>query len=422
MESTLIFYDGKSQAIYDKVIRFFSDSQKNDLYFLTENSLENNVLKMSLHHVENPLLFTIEDSKLFIEISTGFIGAGYHKWVIDIVSAFAKRYKLHLLEVEGKNDPTGYFKNKNFEELSTYFIQRLVAIADSLLIDSKKGMSNFMINFTEDYPAIAKDYFVATPLGYFKKNWFLDVLNYKNSDEHKIKYAREFYVWNDEGISDIFLYKTLISMIWLYYPFREYITEEERKIYSKILYTFEMAYKSNTGIEYPYDIWIEIATHLGDNSLKELVVKRKGGLETVSDIGFCREIGRSELAGGFYIPMPISMVRERDDATGTVEFFDAEVHSIFQVYLFKDASENEVMDKVLTHIEKTGDKGKSVNLHLDGFHTNVYEKDIGDDRTLIISIIVKDHLALTGWFTYISSEMQNRGKILSYIENITFVK
>ncbi len=424
MEATLLFYDGRNDdVVYDRVVRFFSDSQKNELYFLTENSLENNILRLSFHHVENPVVFRIESSNIFIDISTGFIGAGYHKWVIGIIEAFAKRYKLHLHEVEDKKDPTGYYKSKDFNMLSAYFVEMLVAMSDSLLIDSKKGISNFMINFAEDYPIIVKDFFAATPIGYLKKNWFLDVLNYKNSTEHKAKYAREFYVWADEGVNDVFLYKTVMSMIWLYYPFREFITEEERKIYSKILYALEIAYKANNNIEYPFDIWIEIASHLGDDSIRELVIKRKGSIESSSEnIGFCHEIGTTELAGGFYIAMPISMIRGRDEESGTVEFYNNDIHSIFQVYLFKNENEDEVMDRVVAHIEKAGDKGRQVKLTLDNFKSKVFEKNIGDDRSLIISIVVKEHLALTAWFTYASNNLEDKADILSYIQNISFIK
>ncbi len=423
MEATLLLYDGRNDnAIYEKIVRSFSDSKQNELYFLVESSLENNVLKLSLHHAENPVLFEIDEGNLFIEISTGFIGAGYHKWLLDTIEVFAKRYKIRLNEVDEKRDPTGYFKNKDFGVLSACFTERLVAISDNILINSQKGMSNFMINFTDDYPIIVKDFFACNVLGYIKKDWFLDVLHYKSSTEHKIKYAREFYVWFDEGINDIFLYKTVMSLIWLYYPFRDFITEQERKIYSKILYTLEMAYKANNNIEYPFDIWIDIASHLGDTSLKELITKRSCNLESISNIGFCHEIGTIELAGGFYISVPISMVRERDDQTGTIEFYNNEIHSIFQVYLFKDEDENNIMEKVITHIEKSGDKGKKLNFKLENFYANLYEKDIGDNRSLIISIVVKNNLALTAWFTYTTNNFEKRAEVISYIEKISYMK
>ncbi len=426
LEATLLFQDSRNDAVvYDRIARFFTDSKRNELYFLSESSIQDGVLKMSLHHAENPLLFKVEDNNIYIEISTGFIGAGYHKWIVDMIDDFAKRYKIRLAEVENKTDPTGYYKSKDFGLLSAYFIEMLVATADSLLIDSKKGMSSFMINFTEDYPAIVKDFFAATPLGYYKKNWFLDVLNYKNSDEHKSKYAREFFVWSDEGVNDVFLYKTVMSMIWLYYPFREFITDDERKIYSKILYSLEIAYKANNNIEYPFYIWIEIAEHLGDDSIKDLVLKRKdsmGSSESLLEIGFCHELGRTELAGGFYIAMPISMVRGRDEQAGTVEFYNDDIHSIFQVYSFKDNNEDDIMQKVISHIEKAGDKGKQISFRLDGFNTKVYEQNIDDNRSLIISIVVKENLALTAWFTYTSGKMEDRADVLSYIENISYVK
>lgn len=423
IEATLLFYDGRNDnAIYEKIVRFFSDTKLNELYFLVESSLENNVLKLSLHHAENPVIFEIDEGNLFIEISTGFIGAGYHRWIVDMLEIFGKRYKVRIDELEGKRDPTGYFKNKDYGVLSRCFTERLVAISDSLLINSQNGMSNFMINFTDDYPIIVKDFFAATPLGYVKKDWFLDVLNYKNSDEHKNRYAREFYVWFDEGVNDVFLYKTVMSMIWLYYPFRDFITEQERKIYSKILYTLEIAYKANSNIEYPFDIWVDIASHLGDTSLKDLIIKRRGSIDNQYNIGFCHEVGTIELAGGFYISVPISMVRDRDEQTGTIELYNNDIHSIFQVYLFKNKDENDVMEKVIAHIEKTGDKGKKLNIELPNFYTNIYEKDIGDNRMLIISIIVKNNLALTAWFTYGSNDLEKRTEVLSYIQNISYIK
>ncbi len=420
MESSLLFYNGSNQAsIFDKIIRFFSDGLKNDLYFFFEKSLDNNILKISLHPIENPLIFTHDENNILVEVSSGFIGAGYHAWLLDMLADFEKKYRLKWTEVLGKEDPTGYFKNRDFNLLSKHFVDSLLSISNLFIEQNKKGTSNFMLAFPDDYPVIDKEYFAVTMLGYFGKSWFLDFTNATNN-EQKYKYARDFYIWFDKETDDIFWFKTILSMIWLYYPFREIITDEEKNNYAKILYALEIAYKLNQNMDYPFDIWIDIAKYLGDNDIANIIKKRMGDSIISSNIGFCREFGITELAGGFSISMPMSMVRYRDDKAGTIEFFNNKIHSIFQVYSFKNESKDSIMEKVIEHIDKTGDKGIKIEFKHTEFDFEVYERILENDKYLITSITVNENLALIGWFTY--SSIYDKNNILSFLEKIIYNK
>ncbi len=419
MEGTSLSGDylGKS-LVFEKVIRFFSDSIENELCFLFESSIENNTLKAFAHPTENPIFFIVDGENIEVEISSGFTGAGYHAWAVDMLIKFGKKYKLKWKEVAGKEDSTGYFKHKNFDSLSKIFIDRLFLISKSFIEQSQKGVSNFMLAFQEDYPIVNKDYFAISPLGYFEKDWFLNFINTEDENQ-KYKYAAEFYIWLDKNIDDDFWFKTTLSMIWLYYPFRTFITSEEKKVFAKILYAFEISYKLNSNMDYPFDIWIDIASYLGDSYIANIVKNRMGQAAVNSDIGFRKEFGTTELAGGFSIIMPMSMVSSRDDEAGTVEFYNTTIHTIFQVYAFEENESTEnIMDKVIKHIDKAGEKGLKVKFSSDNFNFKVYERKLENNKYLITSIVVKNNLALLGWFTY--SQIFDRNNILSFLENIRY--
>lgn len=419
-EHSLLFSSiNDNAATLDKFSRFFSNEQTNPLHFFTEYSSFKDKLLLSLHPAEAPLVFECRENAIYANIYTGITGAGYHAYILDMLDLLGKKYKLQWKEVEKKNDPSRYFNNKDFEELKEYYLDNLSYTANTLLKSSANGFSRFMINVPEDYPLIDRDYFAASTLGYFGKVWFSDFIS-AGTDEKKIGMAKEFYVWFDRELDKTFWFKTVISMIWLFFPFRPPMDDREKKFFSNILYAFEMAYKLDSALAYPYDVWLLVAEYLRDDAIAKIIRKRTdGGIIASSDIGFCKENGVSEIAGGFSISMPMRMKLTRNDNEGTVEFNDGRAKAIFQVYSFKSENKNVVMKRVIEHIDKAGDKGQELPFRHKEYLSKVYERKLLNGNYLITAAISLDKLALIAWYTY--QDEKDRSIAFDSLSKISYI-
>ena len=285
-----------------------------------------------------------------------------------------------------------------------------------LLEHHDKGFGNFMIAMPYDYPIIEKEYFALSTLGYWGKTWFTDLI--AANEEDKKVFAEDFFIWNDEEMNAQFWFKSLISMIWLYFPFREIIDDKEKKLYKEIIYSFEEAYKRDKNLRYPYNILIKVAEYLDDSNLVKFIEENKNNVVSNINIGFRTEKARYTIAGGFTMILPMRMNMNRSDKT-LVEFKDINIYIAMQVYTFSNEETDIIMDYVIKQMDIADeDKGKPLNIKIESndIKNIAYEKKLDNEDNIITVAAITNKLALLIWFTYNGEE--NREICLDAIKSI----
>lgn len=407
-----------SSKIFDAIAVSLRDIKINPLLFLSDNvMLKDNCMVYSFHPSADPVYFFMEDNTLKINIAINTMGAGYHSFIVDVVDKLAKRLNVSFFEDEESRDESEYFKNRNFDELKKYYERYLKAYSKELLDYYSQGFSRFMMSMPSGYPTIDKEYFALSPLGYFGKNWFSEVIKEEvNADI----FLKEFYIWESEERDASFWFKSALSMIWVFYPFRDFLNYKEKETYEKILYALDKAYSLDKNMPYPWDIWLLIASQLKNNNVikkvESIYPERRHNVN--ENIGFRKEKGENELAGGFYITMPMSMSIEKKETT-LVEFRNENIYAAFEVYSFKQKETDAILDYVIKQLdEANSDKGDMIALPKldDMFKTVAYEKVIGNEEYTLTVAIVTSHLTLLAWFTYDKAELKE--KCFEYIKSI----
>lgn len=404
--------------LFKAIVSSLNEVNINPLVMLSEYSIiENeNTLIYSFHPVSDPMYFEYKDGALFVTVSTGTFGAGYHKFIVNVLDRIARRLDITFEENENYKDPSGYFIERDFDKLKKFFIDSLVDYSKMLLEHHNKGFGNFMIAMPYDYPIIEeKEYFALSSLGYWGKTWFADFVEAKEEDR-KV-FAEDFFIWNEEEMNAQFWFKSLIGLIWLYFPFREIIDDKEKKLYKEIIYSFEEAYKKDKNLRYPYDILIKIAEYLDDSNLVQFLKKEENKSPNIN-IGFRCEKARYSIAGGFTIVLPMRMNMNRSDKT-LAEFRDINLYIAMQVYTFSNEETDIIMDYVIKQMDIADeDKGEPLNIKIEnGNIKNIaYEKKLDNDDYIITAAAVTNKLALLIWFTYNGKE--NREICLDAIKSI----
>ena len=198
--------------LFKAIVSSLNEVNINPLIMLSEYSvIENeNTLIYSFHPTADPIYFEYKDNTLFVTVSTGTFGAGYHKFIINILDRLSRRLDITFEENEYYKDPSGYFKERDFNKLKKFFIDSLADYSKMLLEHHDKGFGNFMIAMPYDYPIIEKEYFALSTLGYWGKTWFTDLI--AANEEDKKVFAEDFFIWNDEEMNAQFWFKSLIDM------------------------------------------------------------------------------------------------------------------------------------------------------------------------------------------------------------------
>lgn len=404
--------------LFKAIVSSLNEVNINPLVMLSEFSIieDGNTLIYSFHPSSDPIYFEFKTDTLFITISTGTFGAGYHRFIVGVLDRIARRLDIVFKENDAHKDPSGYFRNRNFEELKKFFINSLANYAQMLITHHDNGFSNFMISMPYNYPLIEKSYFALSALGYWGKNWFTDFID--ASEEVRFSMAEEFFIWNNEEMNAKFWFKSFISMIWLYYPFREIIDNKERTMYKKIMYSFQEAYKKDTSLKYPWDILIDIAHYLDDENLAKFIESRKNTHQPSAEIGFRLENARYSIAAGFTISLPMRMNIFKNNKT-LIEFKDINIYIAMQVYSFANDETDVIMEYVLKQIDIAGeDKGEELDIKVksSNIQSIVYEKELEDDDYMITVAAAAKKLALLAWFTYTGKE--NRDTCIEAIKSI----
>ncbi|WP_300366386.1 hypothetical protein [Brachyspira sp.] len=404
--------------LFKAIVSSLNEVNINPLVMISEFSIieDGSTLIYSFHPSADPIYFEFKTDTLFITISTGSFGAGYHKFIVGVLDRIARRLDIELKEDAVHKDPSGYFRNRNFEELKKFFINSLADYSKMLITHHDNGFSNFMISMPYDYPIIEKEYFALSSLGYWGKNWFTDFID---ADETaRFAMAGDFFLWDTEEMNAKFWFKSFISMIWLYFPFREAIGAKEKTMYKKIMYSFQEAYKKDANLRYPWDILIDISHYLDDVNLAKFIEGKKNIHQPNMEIGFRLENARYSIAAGFTIVLPMRMNVFKNDKS-LIEFKDINMYIAMQVYSFANEETDVIMEYVLKQIDIAGeDKGERLDIKVKSsdIESIIYEKELEDNDHIITVACAAKKLSLLAWFTY--SEEKYRDICLEAIKSI----
>ena len=406
--------------LFKAIVSSLNEVNINPLVMISEFSIieDGSTLIYSFHPSADPIYFEFKTDTLYITITTGSFGAGYHRFIVGVLDRIARRLDIEFKEDLVHKDPSGYFRNRDFEALKKFFVNSLADYAKMLITHHDNGFSNFMISMPYNYPVIEKEYFALSSLGYWGKNWFTDFID--ASEEDRLTLAADFFLWDIEEMNAKFWFKSFISMIWLYFPFREAIDNKEKTMYKKIMYAFQESYKKDASLKYPWDILIDIAHYLDDENLAKFIESKKTAhhQQDTLQIGFRLEKARFPIAAGFTIILPMRMNVFRNDKS-LIEFKDINVYIAMQVYSFANEEIDVIMEYVLKQIDIAGeDKGEKLDIKSQSgkIESIVYEKELEDNDHIITVACAAKKLALLAWFTY--SEPEYRDMCIEAIKSI----
>ncbi len=413
------------KKIFKAILATLNDSRVNPIALFSEYSiLEDRTLIYSFHPASDPVYFSLEENNILkINVNTGALGAGYHAFFIHILDRLSKRLNVEWKEDEKYFDITKYFIERDFSKLKLFFAKSLKNYSIDLINHYNKGFSNFMLSIPYGYPIIEKDFFALSSLGYWGKSFFMDI-QASEDDEKLLILSSKFFIWENEEMDAFFWFKSALSMIWLYYPFRAPIDDLEKDLFRKILYSFEMAYSLNKELEYPWNIWLDIANYIDDEvMINEITIRKPKRIHNhVNEIGFRNEMGRNILVAGFSIVMPMSMTKYTNHKT-LIEFKDDKLYSAFEVYSFEEEDTESIMEYVKRQIEDINDENTKIidfKIENENFTTSLYEKNINEEDYMLILALSTSKLALLAWFTY--NDISIKEHCISYLKTIKLEK
>ena len=110
--------------LFKAIVSSLNEVNINPLIMLSEYSvIENeNTLIYSFHPTADPIYFEYKENTLFVTVSAGTFGAGYHKFVINVLDRIERRLDIKFEESEEYKDPSGYFTERDFKKLKKFFI------------------------------------------------------------------------------------------------------------------------------------------------------------------------------------------------------------------------------------------------------------------------------------------------------------
>lgn len=404
--------------LFKAIVSSLNEVNINPLVRISEFSIieDGTTLIYSFHPSADPIYFEFKTDTLFITISTGSFGAGYHRFIVGVLDRIARRLDIEFKEDAVHKDPSGYFQNRDFEMLKRFFVNSLANYSQMLITHHDNGFSKFMISMPYNYPLIEREHFALSPLGYWGKNWLTGFIDADEDD--RLALASDFFLWDTEEMNAKFWFKTLISMIWLFFPFREAIDNREKNVYKKIMYSFQEAYKKDSSLKYPWDILIDIANYLDDENLAKFIENKKNPNYIPTEMGFRLENAKFSIAAGFTIVLPMRMNLVKNDKS-LIEFKDINVYIAMQVYSFVNEETDIIIEYVLKQIDIAGeDKGDQIDIKPQNSNIEmlVYEKELEDNDHIITVACAAKKLALLSWFTY--SDEKYRDMCLEAIKSI----
>jgi hypothetical protein len=200
------------------------------------------------------LLLNFYRGQIICECQTNIAGPGFHAYVVNFLDKFAQKCNL-FFELD---DKTGYFTDRNFDQLQKHFNRWLKGVIHSILsnADSSEYHSLMICWSLDSYFPNNSAETVVTPMGRFPIAKFAE---YDQSKDNFENFTKEFFVWNDFEKNARFYRNSAIAMLWSDCYFMPSSRSEQDRIINEEIVTFlEKAAAIDPTLQFPKREYIEL--------------------------------------------------------------------------------------------------------------------------------------------------------------------
>lgn len=255
---------------------------------------------------EGTIECSYENDFVTILAQTNVAGPGFHAYACDLLQELMDESDIEL----EANDPTGYMKDHNFENLKyDYFYKWLENIAE--YVQEHDEIENLCISWPlHYYRPQPKEQHMVTPMGY------ISVEDFKHQEIEEL--AKRFFLWNEQGMDADFYHHCALNLIWkeCYFEYSA-MNEYTYKIASSIMDYLEIAHEKDATMKLPLGVYQTLAQTLQ----RENLLRHADGY--VDDhIGYRRSTIQYEL-GNWSLPVDGFCEIYQDQERGSAQIINA---------------------------------------------------------------------------------------------------
>lgn len=295
-------FKGKS-SIFEDIAKYLKENARPELpSYLRFMSAE--ALEFELCPFDEPLRFEMDGDEFFVDGHTSAGGAGYHKYVCDLLKGMPGKVAIEWLPTDGEDsgDETGYWESgdpKDIEEVMHGWLDGLVGVMKE---NSDKGADNLMINMAIGGPYTVINRGITTPQG---TKTFEDLA--------AITPENAYLMWpwplpEPHFFAGYARYLMANEVIW-----DKPLDEEETRSLKFVNSLLEKAERSDPNLDLPYREWAELRELLG--LPKDSQLQMKAELSSGPLIGYRRGFLLHTILDGVKLNMPGNMRTTWDENT-----------------------------------------------------------------------------------------------------------
>lgn len=296
-----VWFEGVGDAVLDaRVVR---------------DSEDHPVLLVSLHPASPPADLRLGASgRVKVHAQTSPAGPGYHAHLCDLLDQLAADFDL-TWDDDRTHDPTGYFLDRDRDDLEAYFLRWLAA--KCVAAASRPPGTPACVGLPPSHGFTAAGH-VLTPLGPRDRGWLAAVAADPTA-------GRDFFPWWDPRLDAAFYRGRALTRMWLDFPWRPPLTEDEGELTDQLANDLATAYKLDPAGELPWREWLEVLRAIeedrdghtvtpADPSLTEAVTQRAWEVDASPEpVGYRRLPVRVPLSAGWSVEIPGDFAREWED-------------------------------------------------------------------------------------------------------------
>lgn len=260
-------------------------------------------LRIRCHPAAEPIDVRLTShGRLKLVARTSPVGPGYHIYLCGLLRQFAEDFEFEWERPPGDHDPACFFVVGDTARLEGLFRHWLANRCQQVLSKLREPVSVGLprgLKYLHPGP-------VQTPLGPRSVEWLKAVA----ADESA---GVDFFAWLEPELNAVFYKNRALARLWLDFPFRPPLTEDEGEMTDQIAADLANALDEDAEIDLPWRAWQEtiqaIEADAGQHTvepispeLKALVSERSAG--DTSTIGYRRYPVRVPLTGDWQIDVP----------------------------------------------------------------------------------------------------------------------
>lgn len=237
-----------------------------------------------------------------ISAQTNVAGAGFHAYVCSFFDALIDLCPISL----SASDPTGYFDDRNFENLRSQVFYRWLSDIGTYIEEMGNDHKDVCISWPLDYyHPQSKEGFVITPMGYMAVEDF----NTMSIEE----LAQHFFIWNNQGRDSYYYRNAALNLLWkeCYFEYSN-MNEYTEKITDTILDYIEIAHEKDASLPLPMSEY----QYLCEISKRELRIQNVNTLY-IAQIGYRKGVVDFHF-GNWSIPADGCCEKSVDESNNTL--------------------------------------------------------------------------------------------------------